>query len=530
MTDQFSNLQHIRKPAAISKGGIVAAQSRKAAEVGVEVLEAGGDCVDAVIATTFALGVLEPWMSGVGGGGAMVLYRARENRVEVIDYGMRAPLGLRGEDYPLAGDGAASDIFPWPRVKDDRNLHGPGSIAVPGVVAGMEEAHRRHAKMPWRELLQPGVDLAGEGLLVDWWTTLMIAGSAADLRRYPASAAAYLQDGLPPNPQWGIRSEVRLPQHRLKATLSHLAAAGPRDFYEGDLAQSIAADVQAGGGALSPEDLASFRAHGRDALTIPYREGHVYATPELTCGPTLAHTLRMLQSSLTPEGRRPDAAAYAAYALALQSAYRERLQDMGDADGRRALGAEHLAPACTTHFSVVDRDGNMAAVTQTLLSLFGSKFVLPQSGITMNNGIMWFDPTPGGPNSLGPGKRCLTNYTPVVAKAADGRRFALGASGGRRILPAVTQLLSFIMDYGMDLDTAIHQPRIDASEGAIVIGDTRLPGEVRKTLRSRFDYEEARVQTFPMKFACPSIVLRDGDTNVGATELAQPWGDAVAER
>ncbi|MDP1868893.1 MAG: gamma-glutamyltransferase [Bradyrhizobium sp.] len=529
MHDQFSNAQQFRKPAAVSKGGIVAAQSRKAAEVGAAVLAAGGDCVDAVIATTFALGVLEPWMSGIGGGGAMVLYRARENRYEVIDYGMGAPNSLRPEDYPLTGDGAASDIFPWPRVKDDRNLHGPGSIAVPGVVAGMEEAHRRHAKMPWQELLGPGIKLADEGLLVDWWTTLMIASSAADLRRYPASAAAYLQDGLPPNAPWGIKSSVRLPQDRLKATLSYLAAEGPRDFYQGDLARSIASDIQAAGGALTVDDLAAFRAHGRDALAIPYRGGHVYATPELTCGPTLAHTLRLLQQKLQPGRGGPDAAAYMEYALALQSAYRERLQDMGDADGRRALGAEHLAPACTTHFSVVDREGNMAAVTQTLLSTFGSKFVTPQSGVTMNNGIMWFDPTPGGPNALAPGKRCLTNYTPVLAQAADGRRMALGASGGRRILPAVTQILSFVMDYGMDLNAAIHAPRIDASEGAVVIGDVRLPSPVSDALRAGFDYEEARVQTFPMKFACPSVVLRDGDTNSGATESAQPWGDAVAE-
>jgi gamma-glutamyltranspeptidase / glutathione hydrolase len=202
---------------------------------------------------------------------------------------------------------------------------------------------------------------------------------------------------------------------------------------------------------------------------------------------------------------------------------------MGDADGRRAIGAEHRAPACTTHFSVVDREGNMAAVTQTLLSTFGSKFVLPQSGVTMNNGIMWFDPAPGGPNSLAPGKRCLTNYTPVLAKLGDGRRLALGASGGRRILPAVTQMLSFIMDYGMDLDAAIHQPRIDASEGAVVIGDVRLPAQTRAALRARFDYEEARVQTLPMKFACPSVVLRVGETNSGATEISHPWSDAVAQ-
>src|SRR5580704_2169382 len=264
MSDQFSNTQRTRKPAVISDGGIVAAQSRRAAEVGVEVLAAGGDCVDAVIATTFALGVLEPWMSGVGGGGAMVLYRARENTYEVIDYGMRAPDSLRVQDYPLTGDGAGSDIFPWPRVKDDRNLHGPGSIAVPGVVAGMEEAHRRHARMPWRELLGPSIKLAGEGLAVDWWTTLMIASSAADLRRYPASAAASLLDGLPPNAQWGIKSCVSLPQDTLKVTLAHLAAQGPRDFYQGDLARSIASDVRAGGGALSVEDLASFRAYFRE--------------------------------------------------------------------------------------------------------------------------------------------------------------------------------------------------------------------------------------------------------------------------
>ena len=151
-------LQHPADPQARRRPPRAASSPRNRARrprVGAEVLAAGGDCVDAVIATTFALGVLEPWMSGLGGGGAMVLYRAREDRYEVIDYGMRAPASLRLEDYPLTGDGAASDIFPWPRVKDDRNIHGPGSIAVPGVVAGMEEAHRRHAKMPWKELLAP---------------------------------------------------------------------------------------------------------------------------------------------------------------------------------------------------------------------------------------------------------------------------------------------------------------------------------------------------------------------------------------
>src|SRR4029453_10592034 len=129
----------------------------------------------------------------------------------------------------------ASDIFPWPRVKDDRNLHGPSSIAVPGVVAGMEEAHRRHAKLPWKELLAPSVNLASQGLAVDWWTTLMISSGAGARGGFPASAAAYLVDGLPPNAPWGIKSHVRLPQDRLEATMAQLASAGPRALYEGDL-------------------------------------------------------------------------------------------------------------------------------------------------------------------------------------------------------------------------------------------------------------------------------------------------------
>jgi len=530
MQDNFSNSQVIRKPARVSASGVVAAQHTRAAEVGARVLAAGGDCVDAVVATSFALGVLEPWMSGMGGGGAMVLYRARERRFEVIDFGMRSPLGLKREDFPLTGQGAASDLFPWPRVKDDRNIHGPASIAVPGVVAGMEMAHRRHAKLPWRDLLAPAVALAKQGLLVDGVTTAIIASGAADLRRYPGSAQAFLIDGLPPSAMWGIRSEVRLPQDGLAATLAAVAERGPRDFYTGELAAGMAADIRQAGGYLAAEDLAAYRAVLREPLAIAYRGARVMATPELTAGPTLAHALRLLaQSNAVGKGRAPDAAAYIDYALALQAAYRERLKGMGDADGRRALGAEHLAPACTTHFSVVDAEGNMAAVTQTLLSIFGSKFTLPSSGILMNNGVMWFDPEAGGPNALGPGRRCLTNYTPVIAEGADGRMLAVGASGGRRILPAVMQLLSLTLDYGMDLDAAFHTPRIDASEGAIVIGDARLPAATRAALRERFDYAEARLQTTPMKFACPSAVARAAGVNSGATEIAQPWADAVVQ-
>ena len=304
MRDQFSNTQAIRKPAVTSKGGIVAAQSSKAAQVGAEVLAAGGDCVDAVIATTFALGVLEPWMSGPGGGGAMVLYRAREDRYEVIDYGMRAPASLNPADYPLTGGGAASDIFPWPRVKDDRNIHGPSSIAVPGVVAGMEEAHRRHAKLPWKELLAPSVTLAGEGLAVDWWTTLMISSSAADLRRYPASAAAYL------------RMDCRRMRHGASRRMSACRRTGSRPRWRSSPAPARATSTKAIWRRASPptsrppaarcRSKTSSRSapHLREPLAIPYRGGKVFATPELTAGPTLSRTLGLLQKDLQAGARQ----------------------------------------------------------------------------------------------------------------------------------------------------------------------------------------------------------------------------------
>ena len=518
--DNFSASLRLSKPAVHSAGGIVAAQHRRAAEVGAAVLSRGGDAVDAAIATSFALGVLEPWMSGIGGGGAMVLYRAAEQRYTVIDFGMRAPASLDPADYPLTGEGIASDLFPWSRVRDDRNVHGPLAIAVPGVVDGMRVAHERFATRPWRELVEPAIELAEPGLLIDWFAVEAIASAAADLARYPVSRDAYLVNGLPPVPAWSARTEVRLGQQRLAQTLRRLAVAGPRDLYEGELAGVISADVHAAGGKLSRADLASYQARERAPLMIAYRDARVAATPELTAGPTLARTLRSLQEQLVP-GARPEAPAYAAYARCLQEAYAYRLTRMGDVDGGRA-------PGCTSHFCVVDRHGNMAAVTQTLLSIFGSRYVLPGTGVLMNNGIMWFDTEPGKPNSLAPGKRCLTNYCPVIGELGP-KRFALGASGGRRILPAVTQLLSFLIDFNADLDAAFHLPRIDASEGELVIGDELLSEDVHTALAARFPYVRMRRQTLPLKFACPSGVLRGKSGNFGATEIASPWADAVAE-
>ena len=526
MNDYFSSTQTIRKAVVPTRAGIVAAQHRRAAEVGAAVLEAGGDAVDAAVATSFAIGVVEPWMSGLAAGGAMVLWRAGESRPYVVDYGMRSPRELDPADYPLVGKGTARDLFAWPLVKDDRNVEGATAVAVPGVVAGMGLAHARFGRLPWRELVEPAAALADEGMLLDWYSGLIIASNARALARDPDAAAMVLEDGCyAPLGTWTAATEKRLDQRRLAATLRASAAGGARAFYEGDVAQALVNDVRAKGGSLSLADFARYAAAIGDALVVPYRGGRVLAAPGLTGGPTLARSLETLSRMLTPTRGTPGAESYVAYARALDDAWRHRLGDdgMGDRD------APH-APSCTTHFSVVDRHGNFCSVTQTLLSVFGARVVSPSTGLLLNNGIMWFDPVPGKANSLGPAKRCLGNFCPVIGETADGVRFALGASGGRKIVGTVLQIASFLIDHGLDLEAAFHAPRIDMSGNETVVADQTLPDDVVAALRSTFPTLTARRTHFPAAFAVPAAVLRKDGVNTGCTEIMSPWGDAIAER
>lgn len=508
----------IRKPATSSKGGIVASQNREAAAVGADILAAGGTAVDAAVATALALAVLEPWNSGLGGIGFMVVHRAGVDRAEAIDFGPRAPHGLNQAAFSLTG-ATKTELFTWPQVEGDRNVHGPLAFAVPSAVRGYAAAAERFGRLPWRELAAPAATLARQGLPVDWFTTLKVAAAAGELRLYDESRRVWLPDGLPPvcPPD---NEAMHLPLGRLADTLEHLAAAGPDDFYEGDIARSIAADVEAADGFLSAADLAQCAARIGPALAIPYHGAVLQAAPGLTAGPTLAFAVERLAGRRF--GEAPDTAYYEALIEALREAYADRLAHAGD--------VETTAPTSTTHITVVDRDGTIAALTSTVLSSFGSRYVLPGTGILVNNGVMWFDPRPGRPNSLGPGKRALTNMCPIVAMR-DGRPwFGLGASGGRRILAAVLQMASFVVDFGMDPETAAHHPRIDVSGGERIGIDRRMPAEIAEALSARPGAALVEHGTFPTRFACPNLVLRDADgRNSGITDVMSPWSGAAAE-
>lgn len=511
----------VTKPVVESKGGVVASQHYFASEVGARVLEAGGNAVDAAVAAGFAIGTVEPWMSGLGGGGYMLVYRAADDRCQVVDFGMRAPFALDPADYPLAQSGMDGDLFGWPAVVDERNVSGPLAFSTPGFVAGMAAALERFGSISWQDALGPAIDSARRGFVVDWFATLKIAAAARGLSAFPESARTYLPDGFAPAGEWG-GPPPKIKLGSLADTLVRLSETGAEDFYRGEVAAALIEDVREAGGKLGREDLKRYQARVVPALERRYREARVFAAPKLTAGPSLNRALEILEKKLEPGGA-PDAAAYSAYAESLSLSYAERLEQMGDVD---------QGESCTTHLSVADRAGNMVSLTQTLLSVFGSKVMLPRTGILMNNGVMWFDPRPGGPNAMAPGKRPLSNMCPTVVDRGDGARIAVGASGGRRIMPAVLQLISFLVDYRMELGTAVHQPRIDVSGAPPVIVDSRLNDATMAELSKSHATCVTPHGVYPALFACPNVVIREQDRgfSAGGAFVMSPWAAARSEQ
>jgi len=519
---QFHQNWIIRKPAVTGDRGLIACQHRAAAEVGAEVLRAGGNAVDAAVAVSFAISVVEPWMSGIGGGGYMQVALAGEGKFSCINMGMVAPRNLRLEDYALdSAGGSSGDLFAWPNVVENRNLLGYHSIAVPGLVAGIALAHERYGSMPWAELLWPAIALAKRGLPVTWYMSLRTLGAARELRQFIASRETYLPGGLPPTAEQG-KPIPYLPLGRLPDTLTRLSEAGAEDFYRGDIAAQILRDAKAGGSRLCAEDFAGYAASEAAPIELRYGKGVVHAAPGLTAGPTLLHTIELSAKDTEGDGP-PDAGTFAAWARALDTAYDNRFRTMGDAD-------DSSDPACTTNFTIVDKDGNMVCVTQTLLSVFGSKVVFPGTGILMNNGIMWFDPRPGGPNALAPGKRPLSNMCPVIVSRDGKPWFAIGASGGRRIMPAVLQISSMLAQRGMGLEDACHHPRIDVSgEGRCTVDPTLDPA-VAAAIEKHMPVIMGENTIYPHNYACPNVVLRDPESGrfEGMAHVMTPPSGVVA--
>jgi gamma-glutamyltranspeptidase/glutathione hydrolase len=385
---------------------------------------------------------------------------------------------------------------------------------VPGAVAGFALALQRFGTRPWAELLEGAVALAEQGLAIDWPTTLSIAAGASDLVRFPASRAVYLPTGLPPvPPSFGPPGFASM--GALADTLKRLAAAGPQDFYAGAIARQLVADLAAGGAPVDADDLARYQAVERDPLLVDHAGWTVALTPGLTGGPTAA---RILAALAAEPARPPAGAALATAAEASLAAWQHRLDTMG-----------HAGPGtCTTHLCVVDRDGMLVTLTNTLLSRFGSKVVLPDTGILMNNGVFWFDPVPGRPNSMAPGVKPLNNMGPLIGLRDGKGVLALGASGGRSIVPAVVQIAHQVIAHGIDLETAFHAPRIDLVRGTTITVDEDLPAADLAVLQARCTVELRQPAVMPSAYAVPTGVMLTPSGAIGAADHRTPRPAVVA--
>ena len=524
LNNNYSRSICIRKPAVSSTKGLVTANHRIAANAGAKVLAEGGSAMDAAVATSFMLGVCEPWMSGIGGCGHMLVYSADTGAVEAIDFGTISPSSLDPTDFPLC-EKAGDSLFNWPGVVDNRNVTGAASICVPTIVRAMDTAHQRHGRMPWKELVLPAAEQADEGLCIDAYASLFIGSTARDIQGNKAASALFLDgDGLPPTIAWTSSNTLKKPMPTLAQTLRHIAVEGAEVMYRGDLAENLVDDVQTLGGYLSLSDLANYQSCVSAATHTEFADYSLHVSPELNAGPTLLSAFSQL--GCAGKQRSPSGADLIELVEALHHASDERMATMGDCGDRHGQG-------CTTHFNVVDSEGNMVVVTQTLLSVFGSKIVSEKTGVLLNNGTLWFDPVPGNPNSIAPSRRPLANMCPVIAvKSGDGQQssvLGIGAAGGRKIMPAVAQILWRAIVFGESLDDAFHAPRIETSIRDKITADYRFHPECLAALQSRFTTELDERHFYPYSFGCPSAIHRFQGINSGCTEVYSLWGDTVTE-
>lgn len=506
----------VTKPVAQGRRGMVVSQCREASVIGAEVLEAGGSAADAAVATALALATAEPWNSGLGGIGFGVL-REASGQVWSLDFGAVSPRGIRPEHFRLTGE-ESPDIFGWPKVEANRNVHGPLSFCVPSAVAGLGRLHDAFGRLPWREVVAPAVKLARRGMAVDWFSTVKINQMAHYLRLYDETARIYLPNGLPPvgaekgNPRF-------LSQGHLTESLAQLQDEGWRSFYRGGLAEALAADLKEVGSVIDAEELAAVDATLAPAQSVRWGKCRVFVPAPESAAPMLADVLAALEP-----GDLRDEQWFASLARALLAAVRQRIKGVSDSHTPEAR------ESCTTHLSVADGSGQTVALTNSLLGLMGSAVTLPRTGILMNNGMMWFDPRPGRPNSIAPGSRPSANMLPIICDIGGGRTLALGASGGRRILSAVTSCLADIAAFGMTPEEAAHAPRIDVSSLGEIVADRRLNENVIGALAEVAKVALCEHAAAPLNFGCPSILMTEDGGAIGQPDVMTPWSAATAAR
>lgn len=459
---------------------MVASGSDIASAAGRETLRRGGNAVDAAVAVGFAMAVVDPEAGNLGGGGFMLI-RLADGSVHFLDYREQAPLAATRDMY-LDEDGKATD----------KSQIGYLAPATPGSVKGLVEAHQRFGRLPLADVINPAIGLARHGFVLDSIRSARIRNDSTKLAMFPATAAVYLPDGRVP-----AAGSVLL-QQDLARTLEAIRDHGADGFYRGWVADSLVAEMERNGGLIRQADLDRYKVYWRRPITLHYRGHTIYgAPPPSSSGLTLGIALNIFSTwpALPPFG---SAALLQIEIEALRRSFVLRNAVMGDPDfvtvpeqwllsttladslrrtmqpGRATptLGAQSGAgTGSTTHYSVVDAEGNAVATTTTLNDLYGCGVLIPGTGVLLNDIMDDFTVAPGRPNSWGliqgdanaiaPLKRPLSSMSPAIMLGRDGTRLlVLGSRGGATIITQVLQVLSNVIDHDMDLVNAVAAPRL----------------------------------------------------------------------
>jgi gamma-glutamyltranspeptidase/glutathione hydrolase len=481
-----------------AKNGMVAAAHPLASQVGVEILKKGGNAVDAAVATAFALGVVEPNASGLGGGGFILVYNAKTKGVTAIDYREMAPLKATPDMYKLAADG---------KVVDNETEQGHKAVAIPGTLAGLTLALKQHGTMSLKDVMAPAIRIAEEGYTVSKTLNAMMKDNFDKLTKYPAAAAVYLKAGLP----YEVGDKLVLKE--LAKSYRMIAEKGPDVFYKGEIADAIEKEMKASGkGLITKADLAAYKPTIRTPVRGTYRGYEIISmSPPSSGGTHVIEILNILEGyNMTQLGFQTPASLHI-MAEAMKRAFADRAKYMADTDfvkvpiagliskkyadelrkgiSMDAVGSKipagnplpFVGSGATSHLSVIDKQGNIVALTQTINFFFGSGVLVPGTGIMLNDEMDDFNPQPGTSNSVEPKKRPLSSMTPTIM-LKNGKPFlSVGSPGATRIISALTQIIVNVVDFRMNIQDAIEAPRIHCMTGDIFM-ESRIPKEVQEAL------------------------------------------------
>ncbi len=534
---------------AAGRAGAVAAEHRLASRAGVEMLEAGGNAIDAAVAAALVTGVVNPSSSGLGGGGFAIVYLAGPRRAHVLDYRERAGRAAHRDMY--LRDGA---LMPGTSRK------GGLAVAVPGEPAGLSEALQRWGTLPMSRVAAPAVRAARDGFTVEDHLAHAIAAHRDDLAGDPAMAFEFLhEDGSP----YATGQTLRRP--RLAATLETLATEGAAPFYEGAIAADIIASVRAAGGSLEAADFTDYRVVSRDALISNYRGFKVVGMPPPSSGgATIAAALELLEGyDLAALGQNSTTYLHL-LAEVLKPLFADRATVFGDPDHVQVPLARLLSPtrldglrqrirfseatpaerygnaraaedSGTSHISVVDADGNAVALTTSVNTGFGALLGAGERGIVLNNTMDDFSVQPGVPNAFGlvgteanavaAGKRPLSSMSPTIVLRQGRARLVAGASGGPLIITATLQTIVNVLDFAMEPGDAVSAPRIHHQWRPDILGVE--PG-IAATTRTSLERLGHKVMELPARASVQIVEVSGGGRERRVRAVADPRKGGVA--